>query len=288
MSHDQRQADEAIGPSREVKSDGATSQRERRAALSLPQILAGALAAASAAAAASSLGLAGTVLGAVVASIVVPVGTALYSHPLERSARVIRGSLPPRPERTGSAGEPASGSAGIAQRHRPVNTPGSSGMSTRRRIRWGAVAVSCLLVLVVGFGALTALEAVMGKPVSSLTGSDRHGGSTTVGRLLQHGSSGTGSQTKQTGPIAPGSQGAAPSNAGTGAPTTDAPTTEPPPTAQATTAPTTTAPATTAPATTAPATDPATSVEPTPNQTTGIQTPTPTQPAGVNGTGPAP
>ena len=127
MSHDQCQADEAIDLTREVNRTGATSQRERRVALSLPQILAGALAAASAAAAASWLGLAGTVLGAVVASIVVPVSTALYSHPIERSSQVIRESLPPRPERAGSAGEPTSGSAGHGPRPRPASAPGSSG-----------------------------------------------------------------------------------------------------------------------------------------------------------------
>ncbi len=286
MSHDQCQADEAIDLTREVNRTGATSQRERRVALSLPQILAGALAAASAAAAASWLGLAGTVLGAVVASIVVPVSTALYSHPIERSSQVIRESLPPRPERTGSAGEPTSGSAGHGPRPRPVSAPKSSGLEMRRRIRWGAVAVSCLLVLVVAFGALTALEAVLGRSFSSLTGSDRHGGSTTVGRLLQHGSSGTGSQTEPAGPgETPATHDDGPTTA---APTTAAPTTAAPTTAAPTTATPTTEPATTAPAqTTGPSTAPATTAAPTSAEGTGVDTPTPSQPSGVNDAPPA-
>ena len=68
MSHQQKPAE-------------ARHERKRWIELSVPQLLAGALAAASAAVAASWLGVAGTVLGAVVASVVVSVSSALYARP---------------------------------------------------------------------------------------------------------------------------------------------------------------------------------------------------------------
>jgi hypothetical protein len=61
--------------------------------ISVPRIIAGALAAASGAFASSWLGLAGTVTGAIFVSIIVSVGTAVYTPPVERSRDVIqRGS----------------------------------------------------------------------------------------------------------------------------------------------------------------------------------------------------
>ena len=62
--------------------------------LSGPQILAGALAAASAAVVSSWMGVAGTVLGAVVVSLVASIGAALYTPSLERSTQKLRETLP--------------------------------------------------------------------------------------------------------------------------------------------------------------------------------------------------
>jgi hypothetical protein len=70
-------------------------QKTRRSSptISIPRIIAGALAAASGAFASSWLGLAGTVTGAIFVSIIVSVGTAIYTPPVERSRDVIqRGS----------------------------------------------------------------------------------------------------------------------------------------------------------------------------------------------------
>jgi hypothetical protein len=228
--------------------------------LSLPKILAGALAAAGAAVASSWLGVAGTVLGAVVGSIVVPVGTAIASRPLERSSQVIRGSLPllpvaerapgsavtRRPGASVSAASPVSDEVYEASRPACQATvrrhTGASGATTRRPIRWGMLVVSCLVTLVVGFGLLTAAEEVMGRTFSSLI----HGGNggTTLSHVVHH-SSGSGGGTTNN-PTSPTTT--APSTGEqTTSPTTTAPTTEP-----GTTAPTSTDPVTTDPVTTAP------------------------------------
>nr|MBA2560208.1 hypothetical protein [Propionibacteriales bacterium] len=234
MSQDQRTVDEDLDRVTEVRTpDRSAPQPQGRFELSMAQIMAGALAAASAAVAASWLGLAGTVLGAVIASIVVPVSTALYKHPLERSSQVIRESLPLRPVQYRSADDVTTPRSTTFEPERAEPRTGSTGRMSRRGIRWGVVAISCLLTLAVGFGMLTALEKVMGGSFSSLTGSGGHQG-TTVGRLVHQGGSGS-SDTKPADSTDPNNTGGAPSATPT---TADAPTTDP--------------------ATTDPATDPAT------------------------------
>ena len=145
--------------------------KDRTIELSAPQILGGALAAASAAVASSWLGVAGTVLGAVLVSVIATVGTAVYSSSLERSSRALRDTLPI--ER---------GAGRVLRRRLTGATPAPASKPTLRR-RWRALlataGVTCLLALAV----LTGFEALMGKPASTLTGSGG-GTGTTVSRLV--------------------------------------------------------------------------------------------------------
>jgi hypothetical protein len=234
MSYDQRST-AATDRSTEATDDGTTPQRKQRLELSIPQLLAGGLAAASAAVVASWLGVAGTVTGAVVASIVAAVSTALYKHSLERSSQVIRETLPVLPDRYRSAyfNNAASETTKIEPAKRPRRRTGSS-PAAARHIRWGAVAISAVLTLVVGFGMLTAVEGVLGKPVEG------GGGRTTVGRIFSHGGSHHHGDTTPSTPPPSTSTGETSSVPSTTAPDTTAPTTQPP----ATTAPETTAPTT--------------------------------------------
>jgi hypothetical protein len=76
-----------------VEDPSVQTTRRSSPTISVPRIIAGALAAASGAFASSWLGLAGTVTGAIFVSIIVSVGTAVYTPPVERSRDVIqRGS----------------------------------------------------------------------------------------------------------------------------------------------------------------------------------------------------
>ena len=151
-----------------------------RLELSLPKIVAGALAAASAAVASSWLGVAGTVLGAVVVSVVATVGTALYSHSLERSRHVLQETIPVLATRARADRDPSDG---------PETMTLSLATATARRrpVRWPTVAVSCLATLVLGLAVLTGFETVVGKSASELTGAGS-GGATTVGSLVEGGS----------------------------------------------------------------------------------------------------
>src|SRR5215203_1235367 len=72
---------------------GAITDREQDggpAGLSVPQIAAGALAAVTAAVAASFFGVAGTLIGAALGSVVSSVAAGLYATSLSRAARVIK------------------------------------------------------------------------------------------------------------------------------------------------------------------------------------------------------
>lgn len=235
-----------------VREPLSTHHQRPRLDLSVPRILGGAAAAASAAIASSWLGLAGTVLGAAVVSVVATVGTAVYAHSLERSRLVLR-EVPVRAARARSVATnvrqdkhpmpdlPVQRSGPTTGQIRAVAEPVMS-TPPARRIRWAAVAVSAVVTLVVGLGLLTAFELAVGKSAESLTGSG--GGGTTVGRLLgvQH-SSDSGQQS--------------------------------PPSHQPSNAPTQTTP--TGPATTAPTTP--TPTEPTqPTETSPTQTTPPTSP----------
>ena len=167
--------------------------------LSGPQIIGGALAAASAAVAASWLGVAGTVLGAVVVSLVASIGSALYTHSLERSRRVIRESLPVSPilPTRGAAGGAAGGEAATAVL--PVvatpaaddeDPPESNGEPAARpvgSVSWRTVGVSALASLALAAAVLTGFETFVGKPASSITGAG-DGGGTTVSQLVGNGS----------------------------------------------------------------------------------------------------
>lgn len=245
------------------------TERSPRFGLRLPQILAGALAAASAAVAASWLGVAGTVLGAVVASVVVSITSAVYSHPIEKSTQVIREVLPVRPDPHVLSGRAASTETLVLDGSteagddpaQPSETTSTSldassaraEPSSRRRIPWGTVLASSVLTLIAGFGILTAFETVVGQPASSVIGNDGDG--TTVGRIFDGGSGGSGSDRSDT-----------------PAPTNTAPTEETPTTTDPTDSPTTDDPTVPAP------------TEPTPTEPTPTE-PTPAPPTSAPATG---
>ena len=168
--------------------------------LSGPQIIGGALAAASAAVAASWLGVAGTVLGAVIVSLVASIGSALYTHSLERSSsRDPR--VAARQSRSGRFADARRGGRrsrdrGAAARRdtgcRRRRPPESSGAARRApasgRSRGAPSRVSALASLALAAAVLTGFETFVGKPASSITGAGDDGG-TTVSQLVGNGSS---------------------------------------------------------------------------------------------------
>jgi hypothetical protein len=187
-------------------SEGTMANDRPKLGLSGPQIIGGALAAASAAVAASWLGVAGTVLGAVVVSLVASIGSALYTHSLERSHRVIRESLPVSPilpTRGVAGGEAATAVLPVVATPAADDegSPESSGQPAARpvgSVSWRTVGVSALASLALAAAVLTGFETFVGKPASSITGAGDDGG-TTVSQLVGNGSD----SSDQSDPVAP-------------------------------------------------------------------------------------
>ncbi|HEV2780732.1 MAG TPA: hypothetical protein VGX25_15185 [Actinophytocola sp.] len=146
------------------------------------QVAAGALAAVTAAVLGSTLGVAGTVLGAGIASVVTTVGAALYLRSIRRTTEAVRlvqdkvrgrwtGTLPaqdPAP-----AGEPPKTEEPGDEPEAEDNPPERAG-----RRRWPAVAAASVVAFALGMLALTGLELIRGEQVDG-------GQGTTIGRIVR-------------------------------------------------------------------------------------------------------
>jgi hypothetical protein len=193
-------------------------KHERTLGLSAAQVAGSALAAVSGAFLASFAGTTGTVIGAAIASVVATVGAAIYTWSLRRTTVAVRktaaqvrqtallsGPLP-RTVAQGPLRSIKERAAGKSSARGPDDQDDSddpkdpddpdvdSGSedqdpdedsdedSWRRSIPWGKVLVASLAITVVALAGITLVEAVTGKPISSITGgSDSQG--TTVGNV---------------------------------------------------------------------------------------------------------
>jgi len=157
--------------------------RRKRIQLELTQLLGGSLAAVTATVAASYFGVAGTLLGAAMGSIVGTVGTTVYAHYLERTHRQVRSVvLRSAPVRRRPVAGAAAGSGGTATgepadamtRARPAADADESTLAWLRARR-GPLAMSAgaaFLVVIVG---LTAFELLADTSLSRLLRGDKGG-----------------------------------------------------------------------------------------------------------------
>jgi hypothetical protein len=194
--------------------------------LSVPKLLAGALAAVSGAVVASLFGIEGTLIGAALVSLLVAPAEALYTHSLASAHKVARRSLVRR------VGEQAGASEEGASEAPP------------QPIRWQRVAVAAVVAFGIAVGAITGVETVAHQPLASLLGSrPRPGGSTSVGVVVAGAdrSAPPATRAPATSTVSTSPSGPAPTTAPVGVLTTTAPTAG---TAPSTTAPTTATPST--------------------------------------------
>jgi hypothetical protein len=175
------------------------SSHEPKFGLSLPQILAGALAAASAAYASSWLGVTGTVIGAAVMSAVASIASVLYGRSIEHSSERLRAAMPMRSLASVGAASGAVGDTAVlsqvgadaeaagpdTRETRPIDdvtrpNDDEAGErdtlsavrqepSSRPRVQWRTVAASAAAMLVVALGILTGMELLAGG-AASVTG----------------------------------------------------------------------------------------------------------------------
>ncbi|MEJ7726611.1 MAG: hypothetical protein WKH47_06305 [Actinomycetes bacterium] len=222
--------------------------RHSRPSVSSIQLMSNALAAVTAAVVGSRLGIAGTLVGAAAGSVIATTGTAMYGHWLDRTASRVRTVVRLPAARTSSSrtSDSADATVVLADVDDSPSEPAAAVPRPRRQPTWRTVGLAAAATFVVAIGSITAFEAIVGEPVSTLTGADA-GGGTTLGRAVDPG------------PAAPPADAPAPVPTSTGAPV---PTTAPTPASSPTPTPTST-PAPTQPSTTPPITPGQTTAPPT-------------------------
>lgn len=147
----------------------------------ISQVLAGALAAVTAALIGSTMGVAGTVIGAGLASMVSTIGGALYLRSIERTTKGVRTV---RAKVVGKSG----GTTVLVADEDPEKEPGDEVEAEpavaedqppeeRRRLRWPMLVVASLAAFALGMLAVTGVEWVRGE---SLSGD----GGTTFGSIV--------------------------------------------------------------------------------------------------------
>jgi hypothetical protein len=231
--------------------------------IQISKVVAGTLAAVSAAVIGSYLGVAGTLAGAAIASIVGSVGTEIYQRSLDRGAKKIQTLAPTFVKAPAAIGTPEVAAATdedspshTVPEELKEETPAASTGVPKREIRWSRVGLAAVALFLLAMVPLTVVEMASGRTLANIVGSSAATG-TTLGTAV------TGNERRA--PETVPSE--APSEDETTAPATDdepsdpaaTPTTTDPaiePRTEPTTAPTTGAPTTEAPQPTGPADPP--------------------------------
>jgi len=131
-------------------------EERERVEISTAQVAASAFAAISAAVVCSLFGVAGTILGTAVTSLIATVGGAVYSHSLRRTRARLR-----RLHLAGAASPP------VGEVLKEVRRQGRSLFSG---VPWAMVLIGSLTVFVFSIGTVTAIEAEKGETLSALFG----------------------------------------------------------------------------------------------------------------------
>ena len=139
--------------------------------IEISKVIAGTLAAITAAVIGSFLGVAGTLAGAAVASLVGSVGTEIYQRSLNKGAKRLSAIAPTFVKVPAAVGTPEVAAA--VEEESPSHT-----VAPRRNIRWGHVALAATALFVLAIGSLSVFELVAGKSVASTVGTSSPGKST--------------------------------------------------------------------------------------------------------------
>jgi hypothetical protein len=171
-------------------------------AIDIPKTIAGVLAAVSAAVVGSYLGVAGTLIGAAVASVVGSVGTELYQRWIHKGSHKLRTTFVTAPAAVGTP-EVAAAAEEVPSQPEPV---------APTKIRWGRVSAVAAAVFVLAVGTLTAFELVTGKSAADAVG-NRSSSTTTLCSVL------CANKSKPTPASSPSPRPSATSTSGTPSPT---------------------------------------------------------------------
>ncbi|MGR6967939.1 hypothetical protein ACU610_26120 [Geodermatophilus sp. URMC 61] len=166
--------------------------KPKSAQLSATQVAAGALAAVSSAVVASFFGLAGTLIGAALASVISTVSAALYSSSLQKTnekLRRARGQLTGRQSRVEETRVAPAATADPVTKVLPAHLDPRRAPERRPRPRWAKVAVYAAAVFVIAMGIVTGIEFIGQKPVSALVSGTETSRTTTIDAITNTSSS---------------------------------------------------------------------------------------------------
>lgn len=156
--------------------------------IDIPKTIAGTLAAVSAAVVGSFLGVAGTLIGAAVASLIGSVGTELYARFINRGSKKIVSTFVTAPAAVGTPAVVA------AEDELPSEEPVVGEPPARKDVRWGRIAAMAGALFVLAMGSLTAFELLTGKSVPAAVGHTTSS-TTTIGSAF-NGDNGTEEKVK--------------------------------------------------------------------------------------------
>jgi len=160
--------------------------------LSATQLAAGALSSVSSAVVASFFGLAGTLIGAGLASVISTVSAALYSSSLRKTnekLRTARSQLTGRQAPVADTEVAPAAPATPATQVLPAHLDPRRAPARRPRPRWTRVAVYAAAVFAIAMGVITGIELIGQKPVSALVGGTQTSQETTLGAITNASSS---------------------------------------------------------------------------------------------------
>ena len=232
----------------------------RRLEINWIQAAGGALAAVSSAVLLSTVGVAGTIIGAAIGSVIVTVGNSVYPYYLAASKERVAAAAVVAKEAARTRGRTRTGATSTAEMRMPADereqadeevreaeetaTQGTNWSEIFSKLNWKRIAVAAAGIFVLTMGAILTFELVSGHSVSYYTG-----GSSKDGPRTSFGGDAEPKQTEPTKPASTEPTESTPTDATTSTPPESEPTTQSNPT---TTAPPEEEAPTTAPPTTAP------------------------------------
>jgi hypothetical protein len=151
--------------------------------IEISKVAAGTLAAVSAAVIGSFLGVAGTLIGAAIASVIGSVGTEIYQRSIHRGAKKLQTLAPTFIKAPAAVGTP--GVAAATEEDAPSHTVAPEEVTEKRTqaqsgsgLRWKPILVGSVAVFIIAMGAIFAVEAIAGRSLASISGNDDSGRST--------------------------------------------------------------------------------------------------------------
>ena len=146
--------------------------------IDVSKTIAGALAAVCAAVIGSFLGVAGTLVGAAVASIIGSVGTEIWARSIKKGREKLQPTFVKVPAAVGTP-EVAAATGDDSPSHTVPGAP-------KKQIRWKRVLLVAGVAFALAMGSLTVFELVSGKSLAAAVGNST-GATSTVGGLLNPG-----------------------------------------------------------------------------------------------------